>query len=525
MKLFRHISCLISILIGIASCDLLGNLEGNKTDDTIKIISNIPNSNWESIIAMSSDDALCLNLSDSEYSEMLAVIDNDFEIRMLFDKNRRPISLTLDGAEFYTEYRDDSFDLIYTLGEVSGIENIPTKSDTKATGEEAFDFAVDVTKSEIFDKVVDKADEKIEEAYGKTNLLGNFMKFIDLVNTLRELDEIDNALELVDYLESSNDIVKLINLIKTKPNHNQEDQITYAIGLVAGDSEVDGAIATLTLDGIIRGERKNKEFNFEYGICYSSSNEIPAYSDGKIGNNKIGLLPNIITITLPEKFKTPSLEKGKYHYRGYFKDNDTGNIIYSNNVGEFEIEDDRWVDLGLPSGILWAAYNVGATSPEDYGGYYAWGETEEKSYYGASNYRHFDLSSNTYINIGQDISGSKYDVASIKWGYGARLPKLSEISELINKCIWKNSSLNGVTGSIVTGPNGNSIFIPYAGMKYKDEHWNPGIKSYTMSSTIVVETENYSLRDEGGIVDIYDSCREDGCSVRPVKDKESEDTN
>lgn len=179
-----------------------------------------------------------------------------------------------------------------------------------------------------------------------------------------------------------------------------------------------------------------------------------------------------------------------------------------------------WVDLGLPSGILWARHNVGANSAEEYGGYYAWGETEEKSYYGASNYRHFDLSSNTYINIGQDISGSKYDVASIKWGDGARLPKLSEISELINKCIWKNSSLNGVTGSIVTGPNGNSIFIPYAGMKHKDEHWNPGIKSYTMSSTIVVEKDNYSLRDEEGIVDIYDSCREDGCSVRPVKDKE-----
>ena len=198
--------------------------------------------------------------------------------------------------------------------------------------------------------------------------------------------------------------------------------------------------------------------------------------------------------------------------------------IFGHDI-ELDRNDERWVDLGLPSGILWAAYNVDASSPEEYGGYYAWGETEEKSYYGASNYRHFDLSSNTYINIGQDISGSKYDVASIKWGDGARLPKLSEISELINKCIWENSSLNGVTGSIVTGPNGNSIFIPYAGMKYKDEHWNPGIKSYTMSSTIVVETENYSLRDEGGIVDIYDSCREDGCSVRPVKDKESEDTN
>lgn len=545
MKLFRHISCLISILIGIASCDLLGNLEGNKTDDTIKIISNIPNSNWESIIAMSSDDALCLNLSGSEYSEMLAVIDNDFDIRMTFDKNRRPISLTLDGAEFYTEYRDDSFDLIYSLNSISGIETIPTKSQTKATGEEAFDFAVDVTKSEIFDKVVDKADEKIEEAYGKTNLLGNFMKFIDLVNTLRELDEIDNALELVDYLESSNDIVKLIDLIKTKPNHNQEDQITYAIGLVAGDSEVDGAIATLTLDGIIRGERKNKEFNFEYGICYSSSNEIPAYSDGKIGNNKIGLLPNIITITLPEKFKTPSLEKGKYHYRGYFKDNDTGNIIYSNNVGEFEIEDDRWVDLGLPSGILWAAYNVGATSPEDYGGYYAWGETEEKSSYTWQTYSYahqgYDKYGHPiviYDNIGSQIHGTNYDVATKLWEEGARMPTKDEFVELISSCTFTRSEYNNVSGFHVIGPNGNQIFLPFTGAKGYGEYEGRNTQGYFWSATIetyglpdwkeeiddafylcLIPTEkgNYEIGVDGG----YE--REFGITIRPVKYPESED--
>lgn len=548
MKLFRHISCLISILIGIASCDLLGNLEGNKTDDTIKIISNIPNSNWESIIAMSSDDALCLNLSGSEYSEMLAVIDNDFDIRMTFDKNRRPISLTLDGAEFYTEYRDDSFDLIYSLNSISGIETIPTKSQTKATGEEAFDFAVDVTKSEIFDKVVDKADEKIEEAYGKTNLLGNFMKFIDLVNTLRELDEIDNALELVDYLESSNDIVKLIDLIKTKPNHNQEDQITYAIGLVAGDSEVDGTIATLTLDGIIRGERKNKEFNFEYGICYSSSNEIPAYSDGKIGNNKIGLLPNIITITLPEKFKTPSLEKGKYHYRGYFKDNDTGNIIYSNNVGEFEIEDDRWVDLGLPSGILWAAYNVGATSPEEYGGYYAWGETKEKNSYTFMNYEHgyfggYDSEGYTiisYNDLGGNISNTIYDAAKANWDgedkddeedndrKSARMPTFKEMEELTEYCKFENKILNGTLTAKVTGPNGNSIYIPFAsgksdGFNGEGEGVDDGV--FIWSSEEMADNPGYAyfLGYRDGYVDLYGICpREFGISVRAVKDKEED---
>ena len=521
MTFLRHSFTLISILIGITSCDLLNNTEESKSNDVIKIISNIPDSNWESIIVMSSNDALCINLDDSEHSEMLAVIDNDFDIRMIFDKSRRPISLTLEGAEFHAEYHDDSFDLIYTIDGVSGIDNIPTKSQTKATGEEAFDFAVDVTKSEIFDKVVDKVDDKIEEKYGKTTILGNFMKFIDLVNTLRELDDIDNALELVDYLESSNDIVKFIDLIKTRPNHKQGDYITYAIGLIAGDSEVEGAIATLTLEGTIRGESKGKEFNFEYGLCYSSSNDTPVYSDRKIGKTYSGLLVNPINITLPEKFKTVSLEKGTYYYRGYFKDNDTGNIIYSDNVEEFEIEDDRWVDLGLS--VLWAKYNVGATSPEEYGGYYAWGETEEKSNYTEENYEYYNSSTDRFIDIGSDISGTQYDVAHVKWCNGARMPKLTDIKELINNCSWYVSTYNGVKGMTVTGQNGNSIFLPFAGCRGDGGIGGESCGGCCWSGT---GSEEYDGSDAYGLY-LYDDgfgcwdnyCRNYGHSVRPVKDK------
>ncbi len=521
MTFLRYSFTLISILIGITSCDLLNNTEESKSNDVIKIISNIPDSNWESIIVISSNDALCINLDDSEHSEMLAVIDNDFDIRIIFDKSRRPISLTLEGAEFHAEYHDDSFDLICTIDGVSGIDNIPTKSQTKATGEEAFDFAVDVTKSEIFDKVVDKVDDKIEEKYGKTTILGNFMKFIDLVNTLRELDDIDNALELVDYLESSNDIVKFIDLIKTRPNHKQGDYITYAIGLIAGDSEVEGAIATLTLEGTIRGESKGKEFNFEYGLCYSSSNDTPVYSDRKIGKTYSGLLVNPINITLPEKFKTVSLEKGTYYYRGYFKDNDTGNIIYSDNVEEFEIEDDRWVDLGLS--VLWAKYNVGASSPEEYGEYYAWGEIEEKSSYTYENYKYYNSSTDSFANIGSDISGTQYDVAHVKWGNGARMPRLAEIQELLNNCSWSVSTYNGVKGMTVKGQNGNSIFLPFDGYRLDDELFNESYYGYYWSGTIYGEYDDDDayylyLFDDGGR-DWYDDERLYGRSVRPVKDK------
>ena len=534
MTFLRHSFTLISILIGITSCDLLNNTEESKSNDVIKIISNIPDSNWESIIVMSSNDALCINLDDSEHSEMLAVIDNDFDIRMIFDKSRRPISLTLEGAEFHAEYHDDSFDLIYTIDGVSGIDNIPTKSQTKATGEEAFDFAVDVTKSEIFDKVVDKVDDKIEEKYGKTTILGNFMKFIDLVNTLRELDDIDNALELVDYLESSNDIVKFIDLIKTRPNHKQGDYITYAIGLIAGDSEVEGAIATLTLEGTIRGESKGKEFNFEYGLCYSSSNDIPVYSDRKIGKTYSGLLVNPINITLPEKFKTVSLEKGTYYYRGYFKDNDTGNIIYSDNVEEFEIEDDRWVDLGLPSGILWARYNVGATSPEEYGGYYAWGETETKSSYSWENYKygkihHYTNEGNPVwvgIYLGDDISQTQYDVAHIIWGEGARMPNKADIQELLNHCAFTMETLSGILGAMITGPNSNYIFLPFCGRRYPDGVHNTNIAYYwTSSYREYDDTENFAYtlycgnEDEFKWYADWNWHRNYGQSIRPVKDK------
>ena len=532
MTFLRHSFTLISILIGITSCDLLNNTEESKSNDVIKIISNIPDSNWESIIVMSSNDALCINLDDSEHSEMLAVIDNDFDIRMIFDKSRRPISLTLEGAEFHAEYHDDSFDLIYTIDGVSGIDNIPTKSQTKATGEEAFDFAVDVTKSEIFDKVVDKVDDKIEEKYGKTTILGNFMKFIDLVNTLRELDDIDNALELVDYLESSNDIVKFIDLIKTRPNHKQGDYITYVIGLIAGDSEVEGAIATLTLEGTIRGESKGKEFNFEYGLCYSSSNDTPVYSDRKIGKTYSGLLVNPINITLPEKFKTVSLEKGTYYYRGYFKDNDTGNIIYSDNVEEFKIEDDRWVDLGLS--VLWARYNVGATSPEEYGGYYAWGETETKNSYTIENYKHCtitgyrdDGSPDFYFHyIGNDISGTSYDVAHMKWGDGARMPSLEEIKELLDNCSWSLSTYNGVKGKTVIGQNGNSIFLPFAGGRAYNEFleegevgmfWSCTYDGYYYDRSAFTLLTRFTCDSDNGWSDISGPVW--GISVRPVKDK------
>ena len=121
------------------------------------------------------------------------------------------------------------------------------------------------------------------------------------------------------------------------------------------------------------------------------------------------------------------------------------------------------IDLGLPSGVKWASCNVGATSPEEIGGYYAWGEIEEKNgSYDESTYNYYHSS---FDNLGANISGTNYDVAHIKWGGTWRMPTKDDFDELIKHCSLQYSTLNNVNGITFVGPNGNSIFLPTAGFR------------------------------------------------------------
>lgn len=124
------------------------------------------------------------------------------------------------------------------------------------------------------------------------------------------------------------------------------------------------------------------------------------------------------------------------------------------------------IDLGLPSGTKWCCCNVGATSPEAYGGYYAWGETSEKSTYTEDNYAYYDSNSGEYINIGEEISGTQYDVAHVRMGGAWRMSTLAQLQELISNCTYKWTQLNGVNGQLVTGPNGGQVFFPAAGDRW-----------------------------------------------------------
>lgn len=131
----------------------------------------------------------------------------------------------------------------------------------------------------------------------------------------------------------------------------------------------------------------------------------------------------------------------------------------------------EYVDLGLPSGTLWATYNVGATSPYEKGQYFAWGETEPREDFSWESYKffidyHVDSDGQWAVlqNIGTDISGTEYDAARYQWGNGWRLPNEQERYELRMLC-WNNGSSveNGVRGVRIHGPNEHSIFLPVCG--------------------------------------------------------------
>ena len=178
------------------------------------------------------------------------------------------------------------------------------------------------------------------------------------------------------------------------------------------------------------------------------------------------------------------------------------------------ILDSRIVDLGLS--VKWASCNVGATAPEEYGGYYAWGETEEKSDYSFSTYKYY---SGTYGTVDNKTTlEASDDVASVKWGGSWRMPTKAEQDELRNSCTWKWTTLNGVNGYRVTGPNGNSIFLPAAGYRHGTKVSRRGSLGYYWSSSSYSSYSDYAyyLYFDGGDYDWNSIFRYCGHTVRPV---------
>lgn len=228
------------------------------------------------------------------------------------------------------------------------------------------------------------------------------------------------------------------------------------------------------------------------------------------------MAPQTFTIGVAQTLSTNSFTRENCIFLGWNTVQDGSGATYS-EMQEITIEENitlyaQWmiptgqqgghyyVDLGLPSGTLWATCNVGAVNPTDYGDYFAWGETAIKEKYDWTTYRYCNGDRRyltKYCNNGSyGYNGftdelttleASDDVATVNWGVDWRMPKCNELEELNDYCtvIW--TTQNGVNGRMFTGPNGNSIFLPAAGFRSSVSLSNVGVRAYYWSSSLYVD--------------------------------------
>ena len=271
---------------------------------------------------------------------------------------------------------------------------------------------------------------------------------------------------------------------------NEVTEITANSAKCGGNVTDDGG-RDVTLRGVCWSTSPNPTINDNYTVDGSG--------EGEFISNMTGLTPNTT-----------------YYVRAYAT-NRAGTSYgeqMSFTTERYPIGGYDYVDLGLPSGLKWATCNIGASSPEEYGNYYAWGETEPKSTY-------TEYNSITYGEQMGDISGDpEYDAATANWGSTWRMPTEEECEELVDECTWQWTTQNGVNGYKVIGPNGNHIFLPAAGYRDGSSLSIAGESGSYWSSTpdsdddyafnLYFDSSNYGV--------YYYTNRYYGRSVRPVSE-------
>lgn len=192
--------------------------------------------------------------------------------------------------------------------------------------------------------------------------------------------------------------------------------------------------------------------------------------------------------------------------------------------------DHEYVDLGLPSGTLWASCNVGANVPEEYGDYFAWGETQSKDVYDESSYQYnMDNALTKYCNnVDFGYNGftdnlttllPEDDAATVNWGVNWRMPTKAEWQELYNNTTCEWTIQNNVYGLLFTASNGASLFLPAAGSRWNSGLTDAGYHGVYWSSSLFMDDPNYAW-DFYFFSDDYDmdyGSRNFGFSVRPVR--------
>ena len=237
---------------------------------------------------------------------------------------------------------------------------------------------------------------------------------------------------------------------------------------------------------------------------YWGTNAEPSEADNKVVlENEVGYKTNVLLGLIPNT---------TYYVKAYAV-NESG-TSYSEVASFTTLEkiEYEYVDLGLPSGLKWATHNIGATTAEEYGNYYAWGEVLTKETYNSDN-------SETYGKSMSDISGTEYDAATVNWGDEWRMPTYGEMYELINNCTWTWTTQNGVNGyKVASKVNSNSIFLPAAGYRYGTLLHYAGSHGYYWSSAPNSNYKAHFLSFLSSSHYVSNNDRDNGRSIRPVRE-------
>ena len=319
----------------------------------------------------------------------------------------------------------------------------------------------------------------------------------------------------------------VVKMVKTKMKYN-----TMNLALSSGNVCSDNSVA-ITPNEVITTSIKRAETAFmdsSVNNCCPDTFEVASASKD---NTKNETKDDVATVNMDKEWRTSTAgaqsqyfyewKDGKYIQRSV---SEIDSITFS--LADAPETEYKYVDLGLPSGTLWADRNVGADSPEAYGDYFAWGETSTKSTYDWDTYK-WCQSSNTTLT--KYCTNSSYgtidnktvldledDAAYVNMGLEWRMPTIDELNELNTECTWTWTTQNGTNGYKVTGPNGNSIFLPAAGYRDDSELYVVGSGGVYWSSTLY-ESNPVSAQYLGFSLSshsMYGNSRNYGLTVRAV---------
>ena len=356
----------------------------------------------------------------------------------------------------------------------------------------------------------------------------NMLKGLSQEAAFYYLDDIDDKHETRTEEQAS-----LIDLVNPKSKNNPRKYFFFKPHTQEKDDEIANAEYKQSKTVKLSGEATLHDFDNEaiklgFMVTYYDPVEHSRYIKAETApvcyTNKVEFYADI-----------DNLEPGKtYHYRAYTHDGLSYNwgeersFMLSSQGGDSHTScpdnnHPHMLDLGLPSGTKWACCNVGASKPEEYGNYYAWGETQPKDYYYWDSYIHCDGSSTTCHDIGSDIAGTQYDAATTNWGAPWQMPSKEQFLEFQNTCTSVLTTENGVYGLRVTGPNGSTLFFPAAGCRLYDSlydnMYSAGSEGYYWSSTLNEPRPQYAWFFFIPYVVVQmsdDTGRFGGLSVRPV---------